>query len=58
MHSPFGFYYQVAKEFGWSMHEILWKVPRAQLQLMLADKPHLKKLRVKKGTKAKLQELF
>lgn len=39
MHSPFGWHYQIAKTFGWTMHEILWKVPRAQILLMMADQP-------------------
>jgi hypothetical protein len=37
MHSPFGHYHAIAKAFGWTMHEILWKVPRAQVLLMMAD---------------------
>lgn len=39
MNSPFGLYYQVCKTFGWTMHELLWKVPRAQWLLMMADQP-------------------
>jgi hypothetical protein len=58
MHSPFGWHYQVAKEFGWTMHEILWKVPRLQIRLMLADRPQMIRKKVKKGTMAQLDEMF
>lgn len=40
------------------MHEILWKVPKNTLRLMMADRPNVKKYKTKKGTKAKLDELF
>ncbi|WP_157466559.1 hypothetical protein [Cyclobacterium marinum] len=43
MNSPFGYYHTVAKTFGWTMHEILWKVPRAQILLMIADQPGFSK---------------
>jgi hypothetical protein len=39
MHSPFGLYYQVCKTFKWTLHDVLWKVPRATWMLMLADQP-------------------
>jgi len=35
--------YQFAKETGWSMHDILWKVSRPNLLLMMADRPNFKK---------------
>jgi hypothetical protein len=44
------------------MDEILWKVPRAQIRLMMADRPQLIREsssgKVKPGTKDKLNELF
>jgi hypothetical protein len=58
MNSPFGLHGQLAKEFGFSMHEILWKIPRVQLLLMLADRPSTRKQKVKKGTPELLNELF
>jgi hypothetical protein len=43
LNSPWGMLYQFAKESGWSMHDILWKVSRANLLLMMADRPNFKK---------------
>ncbi|WP_143960229.1 hypothetical protein [Litoribacter populi] len=60
MHSPFGFHYQVCKLFGWTMHEVLWKVPRAQIMLMIADQPGFVKADkiVRKASKKDLDGLF
>jgi len=38
MHSPWGVIYQIVKETGWSWHYILWKVSRANIMLMIADR--------------------
>lgn len=40
-HSPFGFIWQVATATGWSVDYILWGLPYASLQLMLADSPRM-----------------
>lgn len=37
-HSPFGLIYQIAKDTGWSVDEIL-RLPYATLVMMLADAP-------------------
>ena len=42
LNSPWGMLYQFAKETGWSMHDILWKVSRPNLLLMMADRPNFK----------------
>ncbi|WP_017258396.1 hypothetical protein [Pedobacter arcticus] len=53
MNSPFGLIYKIAQDTGWTVHYILWKVSWAQIQMMLADAPGLRKKpkQVKKGTK-------
>ena len=42
MHSPWGIPYQLVHETGWSWHTILWKVSRANLMLMMADRSNFK----------------
>ena len=43
MHSPWGLLYQIIKETGWTLHYVLWKVSRSNLQMMHADGIRLKK---------------
>ena len=45
MHSPWGYLYQIVHETKWSMHEVLWKVSRANLLLMMADRPNFKHIK-------------
>jgi len=59
-HSPFGFIWQIASQTGWSVHDILWKVPYPTLLMMMSDAPRyltaeeLKRQKVKgKGLKVK-----
>ena len=42
MHSPWGLLYQIVKETGWTWHYVLWKVNRANLMLMIADRSQVK----------------
>lgn len=42
MHSPWGMLYQIVHETKWSWHEVLWKVSRANILLMMADRPNFK----------------
>ncbi|WP_425628875.1 hypothetical protein [Cellulophaga lytica] len=34
--------FQIVKETGWTWHYILWKVTRANIMLMMADRSHFK----------------
>jgi hypothetical protein len=38
MHSPWGIFFQIIKETGWSLHYVLWKISRTNLMLMMADR--------------------
>ncbi|MGY6522012.1 MAG: hypothetical protein ACXIUD_09805 [Mongoliitalea sp.] len=40
------------------MRQILWEIPRVQLLLMLSDRPGTRRVKTKKGTSEKLNELF
>lgn len=42
MHSPWGVLFEIIKETGWTRHYVLWKVSRANLMLMMADRSRLK----------------
>lgn len=39
MNSPWGVLYHLVKETGWSLHTLLWKVSRINLDMMLLDQP-------------------
>ena len=56
MHSPWGMLHQIVSETGWTWHYILWKVSRANIMLMMADRSNFKneKDQVKKETGADL----
>lgn len=45
MHSPWGMLYQIVHETGWSLHYLLWKVSRANIMLMMADRSNFKHLK-------------
>jgi len=47
-HSPWGLIFSIARETGWTSNYILWHVTWANLQLMIADAPRLKKKTNKK----------
>jgi len=40
MHSPWGLLYQIVKETGWTWHQVLWKVSRTNMLMMMADRPN------------------
>jgi len=37
--------FQIVKETGWSWHDVLWKVSRANIMLMMADRSHFKMIK-------------
>lgn len=37
--------YQIVHETGWTLHYILWKVSRANLMLMMADRSNFKNIK-------------
>jgi len=43
MHSPWGLIYSLAKELGWTWNEILWGTSKANMMLMMADRPNYKR---------------
>jgi len=43
MNSPWGTIYQIVADTGWTWHYVLWKVSRANIMLMMADRPSFKK---------------
>lgn len=45
--------YQIVHDTGWSWHYILWKVSRANLLLMMADRSNFKHI---KGEEAEIEE--
>lgn len=34
--------FQIVKETGWTYHQVLWKVSRANIMMMLADRSEFK----------------
>ena len=60
MHSPWGTIYQIVKETGWSWHEVMWKVSRLNIRMMMADRPGFKreKNRVKKVNGKQMAEHY
>jgi len=43
MHSPWGILQQVTKETAMPWHHVLWRVSWANIMLMMADRPGMKK---------------
>jgi hypothetical protein len=39
--------HQIIKETGWSLHYVLWKVSRANILLMMADRSNVKSVKNK-----------
>jgi hypothetical protein len=48
----------IVKETGWSWHDVLWKVSRANWMLMLADRPGFKKAKKKKVSPKELRRIL
>lgn len=38
MNSPWGILFQIIKETGWTLHDVLWKISRTNIMLMMADR--------------------
>src|SRR5690606_19803607 len=51
MHSPWGIIQQVIKETGWTWHYVLWRVSWANIMMMMADRPGMRRQTVKKVDK-------
>ncbi|UAB84975.1 hypothetical protein INR75_02795 [Zunongwangia sp. SCSIO 43204] len=57
MHSPWGMLYQLVHETGWSWHTILWKVTRANLLLMMADRSNFKHTELDDSVQGSVEDL-
>ena len=42
INSPWGIFFEIIKETGWSWHDVLWNVNRANLMLMMSDRSRFK----------------
>lgn len=42
LNSPWGILHQIIKETGWTLHYVLWKINRANILLMMADRSNVK----------------
>jgi len=51
MHSPFGTLYPIIEKTGWSLHRILWRESWLKIQLIMADAPGVKMVKVEEEVK-------
>ena len=54
LHSPWGSLFEIVRETGWTLHYVLWKVSRANIHLMMADRSRWET--IKNDTEAPIQE--